>query len=244
MFGIRASALTLVVWFGLTSPPSFANCGNANQQAEDLALEKLPASLQSLAKEIQGKTGDDVARTISSRFGTGRDVGSGVRIQLWQIDGGVLTYSMGLVTFRAHGETVWLTRTINKAMPTLMTGTFEMYTPPEPQMKYWLGNVSFMPESLYKFVDSGQNLDHRAHQSANFLMKHPRGHFEVQFAPDCSPDTALEHLSDRTLLCTFTFLAEDGSAQKSYDIVAYPSKRRLAFSEKKRPSNFLMEKGW
>jgi hypothetical protein len=210
----------------------------------DLALEKLPASLQSLAKEIQGKMGDDIETAITSRFGSGRDVGSGVRIELWQIDPGVLTYSRGLVSFRAHGETVWLTRTINKATPTLMSGTFEMYTPPEPQMKYWLGNLSLMPESAFKFVDSGQNLDHRAHQTENFFMKHPTGHIKVQFAPGCSSDTILERLSDGTLLCTLTFSTEDGSAHTIYDVVAYPSERRLAFSVKKRPSNFLLEKGW
>jgi hypothetical protein len=73
MFGIRTSVLTLVVWLGLTSPSSLANCGSTSQQAEDLALEKLPASLQSLAKEIQGKTGDDIESAITSRFGSGRD---------------------------------------------------------------------------------------------------------------------------------------------------------------------------
>ena len=243
MLGIRTSVLTLVVWLGLTSPASLANCARTGQQAEDLALEKLPASLQSLAKEIQGQNGD-IERAITSRFGSGRDVGSGVRIELWQIDPGVLTYSRGLVSFRAHGETVWLTRTINKATPTLMSGTFEMYTPPEPQMKYWLGNLSLMPESAFKFVDSGQNLDHRAHQTENFFMKHPTGHIKVQFAPGCSSDTILERLSDGTLLCTLTFSAEDGSARTIYDVVAYPSERRLAFSVKKRPSNFLLEKGW
>jgi len=244
MLGIRTSVLTLVVWLGLTSPSSFANCASTSQQAEDLALEKLPASLQSLAKEIQGKTGEDIERAITSRFGSGRDVGSGVRIELWQIDPGVLTYSTGLVSFRAHGESVWLTRTINKAMPTLMSGTFEMYTPPEPQMKYWLRNLSLMPESAFKFVDSGQNLDHRTHQTDNFFMKHPTGRFKVQFAPNCSSDTILERLSDGTLLCTLAFSVEDGSAHTVYDVVAYPSERRLAFSVKKGPSKYLLEKGW
>jgi hypothetical protein len=244
MFRISTSALILVAWFGLAGQSSFANCGGTSEQAEDLALERLPASLQSLAKEIQGKPGDDIERTITNRFGSGRDVGSGVRIELWQIDPGVLTYSMGLVSFRVRGETVWLTRTINKAMPTFMSGIFEMYTPPEPQMKYWLGNLSLTPESGFKFVDSGQNLDHRARQTGNFFMKHPTGRFKVQFAPNCSSDTVLERLSDRTILCTVTFLAEDGSAHTIYDVVAYPSERRLAFSLKNRPPNFSMEKGW
>jgi hypothetical protein len=76
-------------------------------------------------------------------------------------------------------------------------------------MKYWLGNLSLMPESAFKFVDSGQNLDHRVHQTDNFFMKRPTGRFKVQFAPGCSSDTILERLSDGTLLCTLTFSAEE-----------------------------------
>jgi hypothetical protein len=54
MFGIRASALTLVVWFGVMSPSSFANCGNATAQAEDLALKEHPVSVQKIGKRDSG----------------------------------------------------------------------------------------------------------------------------------------------------------------------------------------------
>jgi hypothetical protein len=96
--------------------------------------------------------------------------------------------------------------------------------------------------TLFKFVDNGQNLDHRAHQTDNFFMKHPTGHFKVQFAPGCSRHRSGTPIWPNASL-HIHLLAEDGSAQKIYDVVAYPSERRLAFSEKKRPSNFLMEKG-
>jgi hypothetical protein len=151
---------------------------------------------------------------------------------------------MGLARFSAHGETVWSTRAINKALPTLTTGTIEMYTPPQPQMKYWIGNLNLNLESAFKFVDSGQSMDHRVGQSRNFFMKHPAGRFKIQFATGCSGDTVLEHLSDATFLCTVIFFPADGSPQTTYDIVAYPSERRLSFSTKKRPPVFLMDKRW
>ena len=157
----------------------------------------------------------------------------------------VLDYRSGLVSFRADGgKVVWLTATINKARLALTADTFEMATMPEPQMKYWLGNLRLKPDSTYEFVDSGQSLDHRAGQTQNFFILHPYGRFETQFAPGCTGNTVLEDLTDGTVLCSLTFLPKNGGPQVTCDTIVYPTERRLAFSTKRRPLVFFMDKGF
>jgi hypothetical protein len=236
----------LAMFFGIAIPPCFADCGKTGELAANLSFAHSPTSIQRLAEELQGKKGNEVATAIIKQFGpAARDVGSGVSIQQWDVESGVLTYSLGLASFRTNdGKVVWLTATVNKALLALTADTFEMYTLPEPQMKYWLGNLRLKPDSIYEFVDSGQSLDHRAGQTQNFFIKHPHGRFEIHFAPGCTGDTVLEHLTDGTFLCSLTFLSGNGGPQVSYEIIVDPSERRLAFSTKRRPFVFLMEKGF
>jgi hypothetical protein len=183
---------------------------------------------------------------IVKRFGpAARNIGSGIISPQWDVESGVLDYRLGLVSFRAKGgNVVWLTATINKAQLALTTDAFEMTTMPEPQMKYWLGNLRLKPDSTYEFVDSGQSLDHRTGQKQNFFMTHPYGRFEIHFAPGCTGDTVLEDLTDGTFLCSLTFLSTSGGPQVTYDIIVNPNERRLAFSTKRRPFVFLMDKGF
>jgi len=199
-----------------------------------------------LAEEIQGKKEDEVSAAIVKRFGPAtRNVGSGIISPQWDVESGVLSYRLGLVSFRAKGsKVVWLTATINKALLALTADTFEMTTVPEPQMKYWLGNLRLKPDASYEFVDSGQSLDHRAGQKQNFFMTHPRGRFETHFAPGCTGDTVLENLTDGAFLCSLTFLSTNGGPQITYAIIVYPSERRLAFSGKRQPPVFFMDKGF
>ena len=221
----------------------YANCGDSANLAAN--LRSSPASIQNLVKEIQGKTGPEVRAAIVKRFGpAARNLGSGVSIEQWDVESGVLTYSLGLASFQRNGTRVWVTQTANVALPTLTSNTFEMYTNPEPQMKYWIGNVSLKGDGSFKFVDSGQSLEHRAKQSQNFFMKHPAGRFAIQFSAGCTAETILERVPEASVLCNLTFSPGDGSPQASYDIMAYPSERRLAFMTKKQPLAFLLEKGW
>jgi hypothetical protein len=101
-------------------------------------------------------------------------------------------------------------------------------------------------DSTYKFIDSGEyeSLRHREKQTNNFFLKHPVGRFSIRFASGCSPDTVLERLPEAAVLCSVTFVAANGSSQATFEIVAYPSERRLVFSTKTRPPTFSMEKGW
>jgi len=127
----------LAICFSIAIPLCFADCGKTSELGANLGLAHSPTSIQMLARELQGKKGDEVATAIIKQFGpAARDVGSGLSIQQWDVDCGVLTYSLGLARFRSDGgKVVWLTPTVNKALLALTAGTFEMYTPPVPQMK-------------------------------------------------------------------------------------------------------------
>lgn len=241
---VRCSILT--VFPSIAIPLCDADCGKTGDLAANSGLPHSPTSIQKLAKELQGKKGDEVANAIIKQFGpAARDVGSGVSIQQWDVESGVLTYSLGLARFRPKGgKVVWLTATINKALLALTTDTFEITTLPESQMKYWLGNLRLKPDSTYEFVDSGESLDHRVGQTQNFFIKHYNGRYEIQFAPGCKDDTVLEQLADGTLLCSVTFLSANSGPKVSFDIIVYSSERRLAVSTKRRPLVFLMNKGF
>jgi hypothetical protein len=200
-----------------------------------------------LAKESRDKSGDEVEAAIVEHFGPGQGVGSGLRILQWDVGTGVLTLSGGLARFQMNsGRVLWLTVTSNKAQPTVTDNGFEMTTPPSSQVKYWLGDLELKGGSKYKFIDSREweSLHHRKKQTNNFFLKHPDGRYTILFAPGCSPDTALERLPDATVLCSLTFFPADGSPEETFDIVAYPSERRLTFSRKKPPLEFFMDKGW
>jgi hypothetical protein len=246
-FSLFARCCVLIACCGAVVPSCFANCDGTYEQSASFALRNSPASIQALAKEIRDKSGDEVEAAIVKRFGPGQDVGSGLRILQWHVGTGVLTLSGGLAGFQVNGgRGVWLTVTSNKALPAVTGDGFEMTTSPSPQMKYWLGDLELERGSKYKFIDSREweSLRHREKQTNNFFLKHPDGRFTIQFAPGCSPDTVLERLPDATVLCSVILFPADRSPEAAFDIVAYPSERRLRFSRKKPPLEFFMDKGW
>jgi len=246
-FTLFARCCVLIVCCGAAVPSCSANCDSTNEQSVSFDLRSSPVSIQALAKEVRDKAGDEVEAAIVKLFGPGQDVGSGVRILQWHVGTGVLTLSRGLASFQMNGGNVlWLTVSSNKAVPTVTGDGFEMTTPPLPKMKYWLGDLELKGGWKYQFSDSREfeSLHHREKQANNFFLKHPDGRFTIQFAPGCSPDTVLERLPNATVLCSLTFLPADGSTEATFDIVAYPSERRLRFSRKKPRLEFLMDKGW
>lgn len=245
-FSLLARCCMLLAFCGTVIPLCFADCVGTNGQSS-LALKNAPASIQTLAQEIRDKSGDEVEATIVKYLGPGRDVGSGLRILQWDVGKGAVVLNGGLANFQTDGgKVLWLTATSSKALQTIIGEGFEMTTPPSPQMKYWLGDLDLKTGSIYKFIDSHEweSLHHREKQTNNFFLKHPDGRFAIQFAPGCSSDTVLERLADATILCSLTFFPADGSPEATYDIVAYPSERRLRFSRTTPQPEFLMDKGW
>src|SRR3954469_15703137 len=74
-------------------------------------------AIEALIAEIQGKQPEQVRALIVARFGPpARDLGSGLRIDQWDVDGGVLTFNpVDGVTFEQRGERTRLIRTTNRA---------------------------------------------------------------------------------------------------------------------------------
>ena len=207
------------------------------------APHKTP-NIDSLTQEVQGKGPEDVRALIVRRFGPpAREVGSGVQIEQWDVDGGVLTFHPGTgPTFQKSGVLVRLMRTTNPAALCLFGG-YEMDTGPEGRlaMFYYLGDLSLSADH-YRFTDSGNNLDHRNKQKNNFFMLHPEGLVEVEYASGVSAETRLEDLPDGGPVAAVTFSTPDRRFSTTYRIVANRPSMSLAFQGK--GMTFQLRKGW
>lgn len=201
-------------------------------------------NIESLTQELEGKGPDDVRALIVRRFGPpARDVGSGIQIEQWDVDGGILTlHPLQGPTFTKGGVLTHLMRTTNPAALCLF-GSYEMDTGPEghPSMFYYFGDLSLSFDH-YKFTDSGSNLDHRSRQKSNFFMLHPDGLVEVKYASGVSAGTRLEDLSNGSPVAMVRFSAPNGPFSATYRIVANRSSMSLAFQGKGMP--FQLTKGW
>ena len=186
-------------------------------------------AIEALIPAIQGQQPEEVRALIVARFGPpARDLGSGLRIDQWDVDGGALTFHpVEGVTFEKRGERTRLIRTTNLAASCLF-GNYEMVTLPagRREMSYWLGNVSLVADSRYRYTDSRQSLDHRAEQRENFFILHPNGSAQITYAAGVTPATRLEDLPDGTAVATVTFVGQDGRSSSVYRIVAYPLRCR------------------
>jgi hypothetical protein len=203
------------------------------------------SAIDALVPEIQGKRPADVRALIIERLGPpARDVGSGLRIDEWDVDGGVLTFHPVIGPTFDKGEVHrWLIHTNNPAALCLF-GTYEMRTVPEELhgTTYWLGAVALSRNLRYRYTDGHQNLDQRAKQHDNFFMLHPIGRTRLAYARGVTPQTRLEDLPDGSLVATVTFVARRRRASKTYRIVASRTEMRLAFESEAMP--FQLDKAW
>jgi hypothetical protein len=236
MKGAFAAVLLLLV----------AACG-IRAQAPDIT--ETPQPIQELASAIQGKGPDDVRTEIIKRFGSAhREMGSGFRIEQWDLFGGVLTFHPASgPTFVDPGTSkrYRLLRTTNPAGANILE-SYEMTTLPDAKnhdMKYWLGNVKFGAGGSYRFIDSHQNLDHRAGQNDNFFMLHPTGTVAVRYVPPITADTLLESLPENTVVAHLDFKSNDHKHEATFSITSSERSRTLSFGADK-PLSFLMDGWW
>jgi hypothetical protein len=89
-------------------------------------------NIESLTQEVQGKGPEEVRALIVRRFGPpAREVGSGLQIEQWDVDGGTLTFHpLQGPSFNKSGVLTRLIRTTNPAALCLF-GSYEMDTEPE-----------------------------------------------------------------------------------------------------------------
>jgi len=179
-------------------------------------LQNAP-NIEALLPELQGQSPEEVRALIIRRLGPPtRDVGSGLQIEQWDVDGGVLTFHpLTGPTFEKNREVIHLISTDNPAALCLF-GSYEMVTRPEGRygMKYWLGDVSLSADR-YTYTDSRNFLEHRDKQGNNFFMLHPNGMVQVKYSSGVTPETRLEDLRDGSLVAIVTnrtsmFLAFEG----------------------------------
>jgi hypothetical protein len=216
-------------------------------QAPDIS--KAPKAIQELAASIQGKSSDEVRTVIIERFGPAqRDVGSGVRIEQWDIAGGVLTFHPGTGPFFSDAKTrtyIRLLRTNNPAGANILA-SYEMTTLPDPAnhgTRFWLGNLKFGPNATYRFTDSGQHPKQRAAQTDNFFLLHPAGTVEVRYVAPITPDTLLESVAEGATVAHLVFNSSDHKHQAAFSITSSERERRLVFGADK-PLPFCMDTSW
>ncbi len=199
------------------------------------------------AELLQGKSPEDVRTAIEHRFGPpARDIGSGLRIDQWDVADGILTYHPLQGPFFTKHQTVTRLLRTNNPVAECLFGDYEMTTPPDRTnhgRRFWIGNLTITPGGNYLFKDSGTNLSHRIEQEDNFLMNHPAGIASVEYASDINEQTLLENVPDRERVATISFRSSNGMSSETYNIVTSRTAMTLSFARDDGIS-FDMYKGW
>ena len=152
----------------------------------------------------------------------------------WTFDRGVLTIDpvAGAFFVTRGGDMIRLARVRNPLKETLY-GSYEMTSRPTADYGHercWLGNVELRVDGTYAYRDSGNFLDRRKDQAANFFMLHPAGRFDVTYLDGFGPTTLLESVRGHQRIAALAFHAPDG-AEKTYFIATGPGTdpRELVF---------------
>ena len=172
-----------------------------------------------------------------------RDVGSGLSIPEWNLDGGVLeVHPLVGPTFRFDdGTIVWLIPTRNPAEENVLQD-FEMTTPANPAnhgTRFWIGDVRITKNRLYHYTDSGMNRHDRGDQSGNSFLNHPDGRIEVIWTKGIDANSCLESLGERQI-ANLRFVANDGKTAFEAGVVSSDQIRRLSILG----PTFEMDRGW
>ncbi|MCC7433480.1 MAG: HEAT repeat domain-containing protein [Methanoregulaceae archaeon] len=220
----------------------------AIQRIDDLS--EAPKEIRELAAALQGKRREEVRDVIVQRLGPPhRHIGSGFRIEQWDLPSGVLTFHpMVGPTFTTSKTktTFWLMRTMNPVRPSLL-GSYEMTTLSDSknhELQYWIGNVDVTGDLTYRFRDSGQCLDHRQGQAANFFMQHPSGNVMIEYnSPAVTEGTLLESIAKPTVIARMKFRSADEDHHLALLVKTDRSSRTFSF-ESEKPLCFVLEKQW
>ena len=224
-------------------------CALLGSRAEAPELIAATIVIQAFALGIQGIRPDYVRAACIRRFGfPDRDVGSGVRIDEWDLPEGVLTFTSGggPTFFDSKSKRLFhLLRTHNPAGSNILSG-YEMYTLPDPahyNLQSWLGNVKLC-ESTYRFKESGGATPaQRAAQAKNFFMRNPAGRVEIRYAAPVTAESLLETLPEGTVVARLVFTAADHKQRATFSITSSEPARCLRFGAD-QPLTFSMSTSW
>jgi hypothetical protein len=210
-----------------------------------------PGGIRELASRIQGKKPDEIRTAIIERFGKAqRNVGSGFRIEQWDVPGGVLTFHPATGPSFSDGKTGKILRllvTKNPVGPNILAG-FEMTTIADPKNhgnRFWIGNVRLGEDSSYRYEKQGEFEFANKHvsQADNFFVLHPEGTVEVRYVAPITADTLLESVPEGATVAHMIFTAADRGKQAAFAIQSSEQNRRLVFTSDK-PLPFALETSW
>jgi hypothetical protein len=207
----------------------------------------LPAKVALLQSLIQGMSKEGARLSTYAVLGLpARDVGSGLSIEQWDIDGGVFTFHpYSGPTYRdAAGKITWLIFTRNELAANLID-SYEVTSRKEqdPYKKgngFWLGNIRLNSSGHYKYKDSGSSYEERKVFPRHFFEDHPKGTFHIVYSKGMKPTDALEDIPDDMEVCKIRFIS--GGTEKTFGIVNSRSDRRLRFTSDGQV--FEADRGW
>ncbi len=214
--------------------------------ATSLAMQDstLPEAVKQLASSLKGKGPAEAGKVIHKALGEpARMVGSGVRIEQWDVAGGSVTYNpIAGVSFVAGGKSVSLIETHNRIDQNVID-SYEMTTPPTRGTRYWMGNLELRKDGSYQFTDSHQNLDERKSSGPCFFVTHPTGRYELRISQNLEGSPLLENVPAGSEVCKLKFTPSDGGKSMTYTVTSDPVTRRLAFGGPNAVA-FRMDRGW
>ncbi len=231
--------LILILFGGLGSSPVLG--GGKEKPA------RLPAKVALLQSHIQGMSGEETHLLTYVVLGLpARNVGSGVSIEQWDIDGGVFTFHQFLgPTYRdADGKITWLIFTRNELAANILD-RFEVTSlgeqdPYKKGNRFWLGNIRLNSSGHYEYKDRGSTYKEKKVFPRHFFEDHQKGTFHIVYSKGIKPTDALENIPDDTEVCKIRFIS--GRTEKTFGIVTSRSDRRLRFSSEGQV--FEAAKGW
>src|SRR5438874_5189760 len=114
---------TILIDIGMASVILLSSCGTSSPER---------SNIEALTGEIQGRERDGVRAVILRRFGpANRNVGSGFRIEQWDIDGGVLTFNPATGPFFTKDAVSRQLLRTNNPVASCLFGSYEMTTLPD-----------------------------------------------------------------------------------------------------------------
>ena len=208
-----------------------------------------PEAVEGLGASIQGKAPAEVRGEIIKRFGTNqRNIGSGVRIEAWQLpEGDLIFHPLDGPTFTdaKTKRKCWLIRTNNPAGANIWQ-SYEMFTLADASNhgnQYWLGALDLRPDGTYRFTDSDLFSDQRADQAENFFILNPRGKVQVLYEKSTTAETPLESLEEGVAVARLMFTSSKNNETATFSIASSEQDRRLTFAAD-NPLSFAMATGW
>jgi hypothetical protein len=244
--GLRTLSLFPFMTAAILTVNSIGRSEPSGGDASGISL-RLPPQLQQVRSLLQGKSPEDVRKTIIDHFGPAqRDVGSGLRIEQWDVFDGVLTFNPAVgPQFTPKGQrTIHLITTHNPVRTNLL-GSYEMLSLPADtnRTRFWLGNLRIKPNLTYSYKDSRQFPEKSAQQASNFFYRHPSGTVEIKYAQGVTDETLLETLPTDSVVAWLHFRAGDGDGEQTFTITTREPTRRLVFGAPE-PLSFEMDKSW